>query len=149
MSKFLLNLLLQISKALVNSKTQFLIRKLFFLYFRPGRPRGPFGLWPSQPTDRAVSHRPKQSQPAHPSRVSIASSREIRFPFQITPSRAGRLSLVSLSTGPHLSESPPSPCRLIPVGISPRRRCPAPRMPPSSYSPPSSLSPLNPLQTER
>jgi hypothetical protein len=33
MSKFLLNLLLQISKALVNSKIQFLIQKSFFLAF--------------------------------------------------------------------------------------------------------------------
>jgi hypothetical protein len=33
MSKFLLNLLLQNSKALVNSKIQFLIQKFFFLIF--------------------------------------------------------------------------------------------------------------------
>jgi hypothetical protein len=35
MSKFLLNLLLQISKALVNSKIQFLIQKSFFFAFSP------------------------------------------------------------------------------------------------------------------
>jgi hypothetical protein len=35
MSKFLLNLPLQISKALVNSKIQFLIQKSFFLAFGP------------------------------------------------------------------------------------------------------------------
>jgi hypothetical protein len=35
MSKFLLNLLLQISKALVNSKIQLLIQKFFFLTFGP------------------------------------------------------------------------------------------------------------------
>jgi hypothetical protein len=35
MSKFLLNLLLQISKALVNSKIHFLIQKSFFLAFGP------------------------------------------------------------------------------------------------------------------
>jgi hypothetical protein len=35
MSKFLLNLLLQISKALVNSKIQFLIQKFFLLTFGP------------------------------------------------------------------------------------------------------------------
>jgi hypothetical protein len=33
MSKFLINLLLQISKALVNSKIQFLVQKFFFLTF--------------------------------------------------------------------------------------------------------------------
>jgi hypothetical protein len=62
------------------------------------------------------------------------------------PSR--RLSLVSLSTAPHLSDSPPSPRRPIPVINTPCRRSPAPRMPPSFYSPPSSLFPLNPLQTK-
>jgi hypothetical protein len=49
MLKFLLNLLLQISKALVNSKNPILIQKFFFPDFWPGRPRSPFGLWPSQP----------------------------------------------------------------------------------------------------
>jgi hypothetical protein len=33
MSKFLLNLLVQISKALINSEIQFLIQKFFFLTF--------------------------------------------------------------------------------------------------------------------
>ena len=146
MSKFLLNLLLQISKALVNSKIQFLIRKFFSLLLarptpRPVRP-------PAQLAHRLRRpRRPKSSRPAHLARASVASSRKIRFPFRITPSQAGRLSLVSLSTGPHLSDSPPSPCRPTPVG-NPPRHCPAPRMPPSFYSPPSSLSPLNPLQTE-
>jgi hypothetical protein len=36
MSKFLLNLVLHISKALLNSKIQFLIQKFLFPYFRPG-----------------------------------------------------------------------------------------------------------------
>jgi hypothetical protein len=35
MSKFLLNLLVRISKALVNSEIQFLIQKFFFLAFGP------------------------------------------------------------------------------------------------------------------
>jgi hypothetical protein len=66
MSKFLLNLPLQISKALVNSKIQFLIEKSFFSCFRPGQPCGPFGLWPSQPTGNAVPRMPKLPRPAHP-----------------------------------------------------------------------------------
>jgi hypothetical protein len=45
MSKFLLNLLLQISKALVYSKNQIFIRKRIFLHFRPNRPSGQ----PAQP----------------------------------------------------------------------------------------------------
>jgi hypothetical protein len=130
MSKFLLNLLLQISKALVNSKIQLLIQKSF-------------SLLSAQPTLRSVrplaqpAHWPRCSPqteivPAGPSsRASVASSREICFPFQITPSRAGHLSLVSLSTGPHLSESPPSPCRSTPVGNFPTPLLPraaAPRL---------------------
>jgi hypothetical protein len=64
MSKFLRNLL-QISKALVNLKIQFLIRKFIFPDFQPGQPRGPLGLWPSQPTGRAVPA--GQNHPAGPS----------------------------------------------------------------------------------
>jgi hypothetical protein len=141
MSKFLLNLLLQISEALVNSKIQFLIQKFFSLLLaRPTPwPVRPLALpahrphWPASPAD-PPAHRPKQSWPAHPACASVVSSRKIRFPFRIMPSRAGRLSLISLSTGPHLSDSPSSPRR--------------PQMPLSFYNPPSSLSPLNPLQTE-
>jgi hypothetical protein len=123
MSKYLLNLLLQISKALVNSKIQFLIWKFFSLLSagptpRPVRPLTQPAHQPRRP------HRLKSSRPAHPARVSVASSRKIRFPFRITPSRADRLSLVSLSTGPHMSDSPPSPCRPTPVGNPPCLRCP-------------------------
>jgi hypothetical protein len=54
MSKFLLNLLVQISKALVNSEIQFLIQKFFFLSFGTADlaahlavgPAGPAGLSP-------------------------------------------------------------------------------------------------------
>jgi hypothetical protein len=152
MSKFLLNLLLQISKALVNSKIQFLIRKFFSLLSAQPTPRP---VWPlSQPAHRPRHPRKlKSSRPPHPARASVASSQKIRFPFRITPSRAGRLSLVSLSTGPHLSDSPPSPRWPTPVGNPLCRRSPmllpTPRMPPSFYSPPSSLSTHNPLQTKR
>jgi hypothetical protein len=127
MSKFFLNLLLQISKAFVNSKIQFLIRKFFSLLSARPTPRPVRPL--AQPAHR-LHHprRPKQSRPAHPARASVTSSREIHFPFRITPSRAGRLSLVSLSTRPHLSDSPPSPRRLTPIGnphdVAPPRRCP-------------------------
>jgi hypothetical protein len=141
MLKFLLNPLLQISKALVNSKIQFLIHKFFSLLSAQPTP------WPvqplAQPAHRPCRHRrPKSSRPAYPARASVASSRKIRFPFRIMPSRAGRLSLVSLSTGLHLSDSPPSSRHRSPM--------PLPRASdaPSFYSPPSSLSPLNPLQTE-
>jgi hypothetical protein len=69
MSKFLLNLLLQISKALVNLKIQFLIRKFIFPDFRHGRPRGPLGLWPSQLTGRTAPRKPKApGRPVQPAR---------------------------------------------------------------------------------
>jgi hypothetical protein len=54
MSKFLLNLLLQISKSLVNSKIQFLFEKNFSTEFSP---LGPAGL----PTPPALSYRPAQA----------------------------------------------------------------------------------------
>jgi hypothetical protein len=127
MSKFLLNLLLQISKALVNSKIQFLIRKFFSLLSARPTPRP---VWPlAQLAHRPCRpRRPKLSRPANPARASVASSRKIRFPFRITPSRAGRLSLVSLSTGPHLSDSPlprvGRPRSEIPRTAAPRLGCP-------------------------
>jgi hypothetical protein len=62
MSKFLLNLLLQISKALVNSKIQFLFGKEFFLRFWPNRPSGQPARPASQPSQPPAiplfSHRP-------------------------------------------------------------------------------------------
>jgi hypothetical protein len=134
------------SKALINSKIQFLIQKFFSLLSARPTPRPVRPL--AQPAHRPRRpRRPKQSRTAHPARASIASSQEIRFPFRITPSRAGHLSLVSLPTGPHLSDSPPSPRRPTPVRNSLRRRSPAP-LPRASDAPELLLSPLNPLQTE-
>jgi hypothetical protein len=49
MSKFLLNLLLQISKALVNSKIQFLIQKSFFLAFGPAHHAARSASGPASP----------------------------------------------------------------------------------------------------
>jgi hypothetical protein len=50
MSKILLNLLVQISKALVNSEIQFLIQKLFFLAFGPADLAGHLAVGPVGPT---------------------------------------------------------------------------------------------------
>jgi hypothetical protein len=123
MSKFLLNLLLQISKALVNSKIQFLIQKFFPLLSARPTPRPIRPL--AQPAHRLRRPcRPKLCRPAHPARASVVSSRKIRFPFRIMPSRAGRLSHVSVSTGPHLSDSPPSPTL-----VDPGRKSPSPPLP--------------------
>jgi hypothetical protein len=81
MSKFLLNLPVQISKAFVNSKTQFLIQKFFFFSFGPANLTGPLGLWPSQPHWPLSSHGPKPSLPAQLARASVAYLRKYVFPF--------------------------------------------------------------------
>jgi hypothetical protein len=62
MSKFLLNLLVQISKALVNSKGPIFNSEILFPCFRPGRPCGPLGLRPSRlplasPLPQAKAHK--------------------------------------------------------------------------------------------
>jgi hypothetical protein len=66
---------------------------------------------PADPATRSASG--PASPPAAPSP-----------PAKIVP--ASRLSLVSLSTGPHLSDSPPSPRRPTPVGNHPRHQSLAP-----------------------
>jgi hypothetical protein len=85
MSKFLLNLLLQISKALVNSKIQFLIQKFFFLTFGPADlaahsafgPASPLALLPPQ-----AETTPAGPPSPHVGRVFTG----IRFPFWFVPS---------------------------------------------------------------
>jgi hypothetical protein len=132
MSKFLLNLLLQISKAFVNSKIQFLMQKFFFLILarptlRPTRP-----LSPASPSSPRVGH----------------VFAEICFPFQIMPSRADRLLPLLSPCGPRLSSSSSPPRRPTPVGIF---RAPLPRASdaPKLLQPSLITLPLNPLQTER
>jgi hypothetical protein len=135
MPKFLLNLLLQISKALINSKIQFLIRKLF-------------SLLSARPTPQA------ETVPVGPSSPRVGrvfagntfSLSDHAFPSQPPLPR------LSVNRAPPVRSTPfPMPAdlgRKFPRAAAFPRRCPTPRMPPSFYSPPSSLSPLNPLQTE-
>jgi hypothetical protein len=66
MPKFLLNLFLQISKALVNSKIQFLFEKEFSFSFGP---IGPAASRPARPL-RLASHRPFLPQAARVLRPS-------------------------------------------------------------------------------
>jgi hypothetical protein len=108
MSKFLLNLLLQISKAWVNSKIQFLIQKFFFLIsarptLRPTWPLAQPAHWPRRP------RRPKPSRPAHPARASVGSSREIRLPFWFTPSEPAASPTSLCQPGPSCQFHPPPP----------------------------------------
>jgi hypothetical protein len=120
MSKFLLNLLLQISKASVNSKIQFLIQKFFFLILarptlrpiRPLSPASPMAVPPSQA--KTVLAGPSSPRVG---RVFTGNTSSLL----VRAFRAGRLSHVSLSIGPQMS---------VPSPTSNRPSSPAP--PPSA-----------------
>jgi hypothetical protein len=155
MSKFLLNLLLQISKALVNSKIQFLFGNSFSLFL--ARPT----LWPTrpsvQPAPAGLSSPAGQSPQAGPSRSARArrwrNCRSALSPL-IHAFRLGAFSLSSADAwvprvSPVFPTAPADPGWKFPCAAAPPHRCPAPRVPPNFYSPRSSLSHLNPLQTER
>jgi hypothetical protein len=81
MSKFLLIFLMEISKALINFKIQFLIQKSFFFIFGPATLTGPLSLWPSRPPlasllPQAEAHRPAQAaRPTH----AVGVIAEVRF----------------------------------------------------------------------
>jgi hypothetical protein len=153
MSKFFLNLLLQISKALANSKIQFLIQKSFSLLLarptlRPVRPL-------AQPAHRLRRSPQTKIVPAGPSSLRVDrvfAENMFSFSGHAFPSRPP-LPRLSVNWAPPVRitpfPTPTDPGRKFPHAAAPPRCCPAPRMPPSFYSPPSSLSPLNPLQTER
>jgi hypothetical protein len=134
MSKFLLNLLLKISKALVNSKIQFLFEKNFSSAFgpigpaasqptRPLSPASPTGP-PFSPAGRACVLGP--SRPARHWRICQKPSL-----LRVCAARRRRLLPLSPSNGPHMLASSSPPRRSTPVRISPRRRSPraaAPRL---------------------
>jgi hypothetical protein len=146
MSKFLLNLLLQISKALVNSKIQFLFEKNFSSEFSPPGPASPvLARSAPQATARACS--------THPGLRGIGVFAKSRLFFEFAQPGDDPFSLCHRHAGPtcllrHLPRVG-RPWSKFLHAAAPPRRCPAPRMPPSFCSRPSSLSPLNPLQTER
>jgi hypothetical protein len=115
MSKFLLNHLLQISRALLNLKKNPIFNsEVIFPCFRPGQPCGPFGLWPSQRTGRAVPEgRNSPGRPIQPARRSRLRGKYI-FPF------GSRL--------PEPAASPSSPCQPGPTcQIHPLPRAGRPR----------------------
>jgi hypothetical protein len=98
-------------------KNPILIRKfLFSVIFGPADPAARLASGPARPP-AAPSPPAKIARPAHPARASVTSSREIRFPFQFIPSQADRLSLVSLSTGPYLSNVSSPPRRPTPAAF--------------------------------
>jgi hypothetical protein len=110
MSKFLLNLLLQIFKALVNSKIQFLIRKFFFLTFGPADLAAHLAFGPAGPRWPPFSCRRKPTgrhKPLSPHIDSVFA--EVRFPFWFVPSKLAASSSSLCQAGPscQLRPSPP------------------------------------------
>jgi hypothetical protein len=82
MSKFFLNLLVQISKALVNSKIQFLIQKFFFLAFGQADLAAHSASGLAGPRWPLFSHRPKPTgwpKPLSPRVDGVFA--EVHFPF--------------------------------------------------------------------
>jgi hypothetical protein len=55
--------------------------EILFLRFRPGRPCGPLGRWPSRPRWPLSSRGPNSTLPAQPARLSMAYLRKYIFPF--------------------------------------------------------------------
>jgi hypothetical protein len=129
MSKFLLNLLLQISKALINSKIQFLIQKSFFLAFGPISPAASRPIRPlsaANPTGPPFSHRPCARTRPIPTCAALAylpkavSSSSLRSPAMtllpdVTAKRAPPISSIfhlapadpdHAAASPHLSRPP-------------------------------------------
>jgi hypothetical protein len=82
--------------------------KILFLRFRPGEPYGPLGLWPNRPRWPLSTCGPKPPcwpiWPVCRWRLHGSTSSLLVRVF-----RAGRFSLVSLSSGPRLSASTSSP----------------------------------------
>jgi hypothetical protein len=106
MSKFLLNLLLQISKVLVNSKIQFLIQKFFFLTFGSTNLVAHSVFAPASP----LASLPPQAKttPAGPPspRVGRVFTR-IRFPFWFAPSELAASPSSLCQAGPGCQLRPP------------------------------------------
>jgi hypothetical protein len=85
MSKFLLNLLVQISKALVNSKIQFLIQKFLFFAFGPADLAAHSALAQPAPLASLLSRAEfNLASPASPCVDGIFA--KVRFPFWFAPS---------------------------------------------------------------
>jgi hypothetical protein len=96
MSKFLLNLLVQISKALVYSKIQFLFKKEFSSDFGPSGPAPPaLARFALQATRSPFS-------PFGPSSFGVFAERRISFDLRI-PAETPSLSHITAMSGPPVS----------------------------------------------
>jgi hypothetical protein len=126
MSKSLLIFLVQISKALVNSKIQFLIQKSFFFTFGPATLTGLLGLWPSRPCWPLFSYKPKPTgrpKPLDP-RTPLAYLQKYPFSFDSRLPFSVPSLYPPLTQGGHLSVPSSPPHRLTLAVTPPRRRSP-------------------------
>jgi hypothetical protein len=139
MSKFLLNLLLQISKALVNLKNQFLIQKFFFLTFGPAdrAAHSAFGL------ANPLASLPPQAKTAAADPPSPRVGRVfigIHFPFWFAPSELAASPASLCQVGPscqfRLAPAPADRCRFLPSpSTTPRRPTSDLEMPGEVFTP--------------
>jgi hypothetical protein len=93
MSKFLLNLLLQISKALVNSKTKFLFKKNFSSEFGPPGPASPV-------LARSAPQAAVRERSAHPGLRGFSVFAKSRLFFEFAHPGDNTFSLCHRHTGP-------------------------------------------------
>jgi hypothetical protein len=132
--KIPLNLLLQISKALVNSKIQFLIQKFFFLIsawptLRTTRPLGPaIPLAAPSPAGRKRPAGPSSPRVGRVFAESTFSFSDHAFPSwplspSVTATRAPPISFV-VSPAPADPGQNFSPPRALPRAAAPRLGCP-------------------------
>jgi hypothetical protein len=139
MSKFVLNILLQISKALINSKIQFLIQKFFFFTFGPADLAAHSAFGPASP----LASLPLQDETAPAGPPSPRVSRVftgIRFPFWFVSSElaASLLSLCQVGTSCQfcLPPAPADRCRFHPSpSATPRRPTSDLEMPGEVFTP--------------
>jgi hypothetical protein len=146
------NLLVQISKALVNSKIQFLIQNFFFFAFGPvdlaahsaSGPAGP--CWPLFSCRLKPTGRPKPLGP----RVLLAYLQKYAFSFDSRLPLSAPSLYPPLTHGPRLSVPSSPPRRPTPAVNPPRRRSPRRPLRASDavkpLPPPSSFPPLIPFE---
>jgi hypothetical protein len=103
MSKFFLNLLVQISKALVYSKIKFYSEKNFPRHFRPIRPFGPVSFFSNRLIFPPLPHWASASRPAQPTRMAQPAT----FFFLPHRSRARLVPPASLTPPPGSTPTPP------------------------------------------
>jgi hypothetical protein len=136
MSKFLLNLLVQISKALVNSKLQFLIQKFFFFVFGPANLTAHSAFGPPAPL--LLRAEATLAGPSSPCVGGVFA--EVRFPFWFASSElvASLSSLCQVGPGCQLRLPPPPADRcsfFSSPPATPRRSASNPEMPGEVFTP--------------